>query len=68
MSAVRRVVERCNQLPVHPRHPYAGDAVMRAADAARGQSVAADQEGAASANGTEDRAGSRDEEPQRVAA
>jgi 2-isopropylmalate synthase len=53
---------------VHPRHPYAGDAVMRAADAARGQSVAADQEGAASANGTEDRAGSRDEEPQRVAA
>jgi 2-isopropylmalate synthase len=26
---VRRVVERCNQIPVHPRHPYAGDAVER---------------------------------------
>jgi isopropylmalate/homocitrate/citramalate synthase len=26
MTAVRRVVERCNQMPVHPRHPYAGEA------------------------------------------
>jgi 2-isopropylmalate synthase len=24
---VRRCVEHCNQLPVHPRHPYAGDLV-----------------------------------------
>lgn len=24
---VRRAVEHCNQLPVHPRHPYAGDLV-----------------------------------------
>ena len=24
---VRRTVEHCNQLPVHPRHPYAGDLV-----------------------------------------
>ncbi|MES2412821.1 MAG: 2-isopropylmalate synthase [Pseudomonadota bacterium] len=24
---VRRTVEYCNQLPVHPRHPYAGDLV-----------------------------------------
>lgn len=25
IDAVRRMVERCNQIPVHPRHPYAGD-------------------------------------------
>lgn len=25
IDAVREVVEHCNQLPVHPRHPYAGD-------------------------------------------
>jgi 2-isopropylmalate synthase len=29
IDAVRRVVERCNQIPVHPRHPYAGDAAKR---------------------------------------
>jgi len=27
IDEVRRCVERCNQLPVHPRHPYAGDLV-----------------------------------------
>ena len=27
---VREVVEDCNQLPVHPRHPYAGDLVYTA--------------------------------------
>lgn len=27
---VREVVEYCNQLPVHPRHPYAGDLVYTA--------------------------------------
>ncbi len=27
MDEVRRCVEHCNQLPVHPRHPYAGDLV-----------------------------------------
>lgn len=27
---VRRTVEFCNQLPVHPRHPYAGDLVYTA--------------------------------------
>ncbi|SDV48229.1 2-isopropylmalate synthase [Chitinasiproducens palmae] len=27
---VRSVVERCNRLPVHPRHPYAGDLVYTA--------------------------------------
>ncbi|CAE6915406.1 2-isopropylmalate synthase [Burkholderia sp. R-70199] len=29
IDAVRRVVERCNQIPVHPRHPYAGDTARR---------------------------------------
>jgi 2-isopropylmalate synthase len=27
IDEVRRAVEYCNQLPVHPRHPYAGDLV-----------------------------------------
>jgi len=27
IDEVRRVVEHCNQLPVHPRHPYVGDLV-----------------------------------------
>ncbi|MFT4045376.1 MAG: 2-isopropylmalate synthase [Solimonas sp.] len=27
IDEVRRVVEYCNQLPVHPRHPYVGDLV-----------------------------------------
>jgi 2-isopropylmalate synthase len=30
IDAVRRVVERCNQIPMHPRHPYAGDLVFTA--------------------------------------
>ena len=30
IDAVRQVVEQCNQLPVHPRHPYAGDLVFTA--------------------------------------
>jgi 2-isopropylmalate synthase len=27
IDAIRRCVEHCNQLPVHPRHPYVGDLV-----------------------------------------
>jgi 2-isopropylmalate synthase len=27
IDAMRRCVEHCNQLPVHPRHPYVGDLV-----------------------------------------
>jgi 2-isopropylmalate synthase len=27
IDALRRTVEHCNQLPVHPRHPYVGDLV-----------------------------------------
>jgi 2-isopropylmalate synthase len=30
IDAVRRTVEHCNQLPVHPRHPYGGDLVFTA--------------------------------------
>ncbi|MFE5591721.1 2-isopropylmalate synthase [Streptomyces sp. NPDC056549] len=30
IDAVRDVVEYCNRLPVHPRHPYAGDLVHTA--------------------------------------
>jgi 2-isopropylmalate synthase len=30
IDAVRRVAERCNRLPVHPRHPYAGELVYTA--------------------------------------
>src|SRR4029453_4504079 len=29
-DALRRVAEYCNRLPVHPRHPYAGDLVYTA--------------------------------------
>ena len=27
IDEIRRTVEYCTQLPVHPRHPYAGDLV-----------------------------------------
>ncbi len=30
INALVRLVEECNQLPVHPRHPYAGDLVFTA--------------------------------------
>src|SRR3546814_9559461 len=30
IDEVRRCAEYCNQLPVHPRHPYAGDLVFTA--------------------------------------
>lgn len=30
INRTRRIVERCNELPVHPRHPYAGDLVYTA--------------------------------------
>jgi len=30
IDALRRVVEYCNRLPVHPRHPYVGDLVYTA--------------------------------------
>jgi len=30
IDAVRQLAEECNQLPVHPRHPYAGELVFTA--------------------------------------
>jgi 2-isopropylmalate synthase len=30
IDALKRVAEHCNRLPVHPRHPYAGDLVYTA--------------------------------------
>ncbi|WP_075259237.1 2-isopropylmalate synthase [Herbaspirillum camelliae] len=30
IDVVRQVVEECNQIPVHPRHPYVGDLVFTA--------------------------------------
>ncbi|MEU4226813.1 2-isopropylmalate synthase [Nonomuraea sp. NPDC026600] len=30
INAIRRTVELCNELPVHPRHPYGGDLVYTA--------------------------------------
>lgn len=30
IEEIRRCVEDCNQIPVHPRHPYAGDLVFTA--------------------------------------
>ncbi|GAC1659026.1 MAG: 2-isopropylmalate synthase [Candidatus Dormibacteraceae bacterium] len=30
IDEMRRIVEACNQLPVHPRHPYVGDLVYTA--------------------------------------
>lgn len=30
IGAIREVVERCNEMPVHARHPYAGDLVFTA--------------------------------------
>jgi len=30
IAAIRETAEYCNQLPVHPRHPYAGDLVFTA--------------------------------------
>ncbi len=30
LDSIRRVTEYCNRLPVHPRHPYAGDLVYTA--------------------------------------
>jgi 2-isopropylmalate synthase len=30
IDSVRQLVEECNQLPVHPRHPYVGDLVFTA--------------------------------------
>src|SRR5450830_387936 len=50
INAIARTVEHCNQLPVHPRHPYVGDLVFTAfsgshQDAIKKGSAVQDQEG-----------------------
>jgi 2-isopropylmalate synthase len=53
IAAIRKIVEECNEMPVHARHPYAGDLVFTAfsgthQDAvAKGVSHLADQAAAA---------------------
>ncbi len=50
IDAVRRCVEHCNQLPVHPRHPYVGDLVYTSFSGSHQDAIkkafAARQEGA----------------------
>jgi 2-isopropylmalate synthase len=46
IEAVQRVVERCNHIPVHLRHPYAGDATLRVKSAAARQIITAEEDGA----------------------
>jgi 2-isopropylmalate synthase len=68
IAGVRRVVERCNRIPVHPRHPYAGYEGMRAAEAARGPAGAEARDGTADAANTADRPDNIEGELRRVAA
>ncbi len=50
IDAVRRCVEHCNQLPLHPRHPYVGDLVYTSFSGSHQDAIkkafAARQEGA----------------------
>ena len=48
IDEIRRTVEYCTQLPVHPRHPYAGDLVYTAFS---GLPPGRDQEGSRGARG-----------------
>jgi 2-isopropylmalate synthase len=68
IAGVRRVVERCNRLPVHPRHPYAGYEAMRATDPVHGLDGAEARYAAAATTSTADRPGYTEGQRQRVAA
>ena len=46
IDEIRRTVEHCNQLPVHPRHPYVGDLVLHLV---LGLAPGRDQEGVSAA-------------------
>jgi isopropylmalate/homocitrate/citramalate synthase len=50
INEVARTVEHCNQLPIHPRHPYVGDLVFTAFSGSHQDAIkkgfAAQQEGA----------------------
>ncbi len=56
IDEIRRTVEYCNQLPVHPRHPYAGDLVYTAFSGSHQDAIKKGfeaHEAAAAASGTD---------------
>jgi 2-isopropylmalate synthase len=72
IDAVRRIVERCNQIPVDQRHPYVGDAARRianGADAAQSEATASITEDAPAVSKPAAYPGKSSEvEPRRIAA
>jgi 2-isopropylmalate synthase len=55
LNRVRRVVEHCTELPVHPRHPYGGDLVYTAFSGSHQDAIKKgfdEQERVAAASGT----------------
>ncbi len=51
INEIRRVAEHCNQLPVHPRHPYGGDLVFTAFSGSHQDAI---KKGFAAAKGAND--------------
>ena len=51
IDAIKKVVEHCNQLPVHPRHPYGGDLVFTAFSGSHQDAI---KKGFAAAKGSND--------------
>ena len=51
IDEIRRVAEHCNQLPVHPRHPYGGDLVFTAFSGSHQDAI---KKGFAAAKGSND--------------
>ena len=49
IDELRRIVEACNQLPVHPRHPYVGDLVYTAFSGSHQDAIKKGMEALASA-------------------
>ena len=50
IDALRRVAEYCNRLPVHPRHPYAGDLVYTSFSGSHQDAIKKGFDGAAAAD------------------
>jgi 2-isopropylmalate synthase len=51
IDELRRVVEACNQLPIHPRHPYVGDLVYTAFSGSHQDAIKKGMEALAASNG-----------------
>jgi 2-isopropylmalate synthase len=51
IDELRRVVEACNQLPIHPRHPYVGDLVYTAFSGSHQDAIKKGMEALAAAKG-----------------